>query len=169
MVEEKKNQRGAIFLCWIVLFDLECSERRALCNVFSTHMADCVTAKHTGGVVVVVVGCCGKAGEADRQEERDRAMEDSSRWTWEEKHCCSYWCWVTFLIKDAQSNSCNIGPKKPHNETWEFPLVMFQTFICCSVPTTLCLNTHPFPPFVKKGNLDNYMGLWSCKKNIVSS
>lgn len=54
--EKKKNQQEAIFLCWIVLFDLECSESRALCNVFSTHMADCVTAKRTGGVVVVVVG-----------------------------------------------------------------------------------------------------------------
>lgn len=49
MVEEKKNQQGAIFLCWIVLFDLECSEKRALCNIFSTHMAVCVTAKHIGG------------------------------------------------------------------------------------------------------------------------
>lgn len=56
MVEEKeKSARSNFFLCWIVLFDLECSERRALCNIFSTHMADCVTAKHTGGVVVVVV------------------------------------------------------------------------------------------------------------------
>lgn len=36
-------------LCWIVLFDLECSERRALCNISSTHMAVCVTAKHMGG------------------------------------------------------------------------------------------------------------------------
>lgn len=36
-------------LCWIVLFDLECSERRPLCNISSTHMAVCVTAKHTGG------------------------------------------------------------------------------------------------------------------------
>lgn len=58
MAEEtgKKNQQGTgkkkmflLSLCWIVLFDLECSERRALCNISSTHMAVCVTAKHTGG------------------------------------------------------------------------------------------------------------------------
>ena len=159
MVEEKKKQQGAIFLCWIVLFDLECSERRALCNVFSTHMADCVTTKHTRGGA-----CFGKVGEADRQEERDRAMEDSSKWTWEEKHCCSYWCWVTFLIKAAQSSSCNSGPNKPHNETWECPLVMVQTFICCSVPKTHCLSKHPFPPVVRRGNLNNYTGSWSCRK-----
>lgn len=54
--EDKITKEQFCFLCWIVLFDLECSERRVLCNVFSTHMADCVTAKHTGGVVVVVVG-----------------------------------------------------------------------------------------------------------------
>lgn len=57
MVEEKKMSKEQFFLCWIVLFDPECSERRALCNVLGTHMDDCVTAKHTGGVVV---GCCGK-------------------------------------------------------------------------------------------------------------
>lgn len=45
MVGGSKEQ---FFFCWIVLFDLECSERRALCNIFSAHMADCVTAKHTG-------------------------------------------------------------------------------------------------------------------------
>lgn len=45
-----KEQIFVFSLCWIVLFDPECSERRALCNVLSTHMADCVTAKHTGGV-----------------------------------------------------------------------------------------------------------------------
>lgn len=32
-------------------------------------------------VGVVAVGCCGKGVEADRQEERDRAMEVGSRWT----------------------------------------------------------------------------------------
>lgn len=67
-----KNSKEQILLCWIVLFDPECSERRALCNIFSTHMADCVTAKHTGGVAAVAVavaaaavavaqGCCGQA------------------------------------------------------------------------------------------------------------
>lgn len=32
-------------------------KRRALCNIFSAHMADCVTAKHTRGVVAAAAGC----------------------------------------------------------------------------------------------------------------
>lgn len=59
MVEEKSKEQ--FFLCWIVLFDPERSERRALCNIFSAHMADCVTAKRTGGVVAAAEGCCGEA------------------------------------------------------------------------------------------------------------
>lgn len=62
MAEERGKKIGKeleffflLSLCWIVLFDLECSERRALCNISSTHMAVCVTAKHTGGVVAVVM------------------------------------------------------------------------------------------------------------------
>lgn len=43
------GSKEQFFLCRIVPFDPECSERRALCNIFSAHMADCVTAKHTGG------------------------------------------------------------------------------------------------------------------------
>lgn len=145
MVEEKENQQGAIFLCWIVLFDLECSERRALCNVFSTHMAHCVTAKHTGGSGRVGGGeVLWQRGAADRQEERDRAMEASSRRLWEEKHYCSYRCWVIFLIMGAQSSSCNVGPNKLYNERWECPSVMVQTSIFCSVPKTQCCNAHPF-------------------------
>lgn len=53
------GSKEQFFLCWIVLFDPERSERRALCNIFSAHMADCVTAKDTGGVVVAAEGCCG--------------------------------------------------------------------------------------------------------------
>lgn len=141
----KENRQGAIFLCWIVLFDLECSEKRALCNVFSTHMANCVTAKHTGGSGSGVGGVLWQKG-GGRQTRRKEigATEDSSGWPWEEKHGCSYWCWVTFPIKAAQSSSCNVGPNKPHNETWECPLVMVQTSICCSVPKTHCLSTHAF-------------------------
>lgn len=56
-----ENSKEQFFLYWIVLFDPECSERRALCNIFSAHMADCVTAKHTGGVVVAAEGSCGQA------------------------------------------------------------------------------------------------------------
>lgn len=73
---EKKSARSWKFFFFFpsaVLFDLECSERRALCNISSTHMAVCVTAKHTGGVVAVVmvavvvvaaaaVGCYGEGG-----------------------------------------------------------------------------------------------------------
>lgn len=150
--EKRKNQQGAISLCWIVLFDLECSERRALCNVFSTHMANCVTAKHTtrGEVVVaVVVGelrgegwSCGKKGGGRPARESDRATKGANRWQWEVKCCRSCWCWVTFLIKAAQSSSCNVGLNKPHNETWECPLVMVQTSICCSLPKTRRLNAH---------------------------
>lgn len=55
---ESKEQ---FFLCRIVLFDPERSERRALCNIFSAHMADCVTANRTGGVVAAAEGCCGEA------------------------------------------------------------------------------------------------------------
>lgn len=57
------GSKEQFFLRWIVLFDPECSERRALCNIFSAHMADCVTAKHTGGVVAAAAaqGCCGQA------------------------------------------------------------------------------------------------------------
>lgn len=64
MEEDKKNRQGGIFLCWIVLFDPECGERRALCNIFSAHMADCVTAKHMGGgvLVVAIVGYCVRWG-----------------------------------------------------------------------------------------------------------
>lgn len=53
-------------LCWIVLFDLECSERRALCNISSTHMAVCVTAKHMGvcGEVAVVAAVAPGAVES---------------------------------------------------------------------------------------------------------
>lgn len=56
-----KKSKEQFFLCWIVVFDPERSERRALCNFFSAHMADCVTAKHTGGVVAAAEGCCGEA------------------------------------------------------------------------------------------------------------
>ena len=58
---EGKSARSN-FLRWIVPFDLECCERRALCNIFSTHMADCVTAKHTHG---------------GREREREREMDVS--------------------------------------------------------------------------------------------
>lgn len=64
--------RRLLSLCWIVLFDLECSERRALCNISGTHMAVCVTAKHIGGAgvaavaVVLVVGRCGERREGGR-------------------------------------------------------------------------------------------------------
>lgn len=59
--KEGENSKEQFFLCRIVLFDLERSERRALCNIFGAHMADCVTAKHTGGVVATAEGCCGEA------------------------------------------------------------------------------------------------------------
>lgn len=56
---EGGGRKEQFFLCWMFLFDPEHSERRALRNIFSAHMADCVTAKHTGGVVAE--GCCGEA------------------------------------------------------------------------------------------------------------
>lgn len=78
----KKTQQGAdvlsfsfppVFfsLCWIVPFDLQCSERRALCNISSTHMAVCVTAKHMGGggggAVLATAGRCG-SGRREREQ-----------------------------------------------------------------------------------------------------
>lgn len=72
MVEEKNIGKEQFFCAR--LFSLIWSAVKGGHYVTSSvHMADCVTAKHTGGGVEVVVGCCGKGrmegGQTDKRKE----------------------------------------------------------------------------------------------------
>lgn len=106
-------------LCWIVLFDLECSERRALCNISSTHMAVCVTAKHMGGEVAMVAAVALWREEEGRgRRGRRKEVEVGSVDGCEGRNAAPRVGVGSFsLLRLLSRATVTWAPNKPHNET----------------------------------------------------